>query len=84
MWGKAIYFAYNSSYSNSYTSKLPDGSRQMFMAQVLIGKEIVMNPDRTLKEPPLQPGTNLKYDSVKGNTGGSDVIMVYSNKKAYP
>lgn len=56
----------------------------MFMAQVLIGKEIVMNPDRTLKEPPLQPGTNLKYDSVKGNTGGSDVIMVYSNKKAYP
>ena len=24
------------------------------------------------------------YDSIKGNTRGSDVFMVYSNKKAYP
>jgi hypothetical protein len=84
MWGKAIYFAYNSSYSNSYASSLPNGSKQMFMATVLIGKEIELNPDRTLREPPMQPNTNIKYDSIKGNTGGSDVIMVYSNKKAYP
>ncbi len=84
MWGKAIYFAYNSSYSNGYSSQLPNGSRQMFMANVLIGKEITMNSTPSLREPPYQPGTNIKYDSVKGHTGGSDVIMVYSNKKAYP
>jgi hypothetical protein len=35
--------------------------------------------------PPLLPGSNIdRFDSVLGNTGGSDVIMVYSNKKAYP
>ena len=59
----------------------------MFFAQVIIGKEIEMEyqkANRTLKEPPIQPGTDKKYDSVKGNTKGSDVTMVYSNKKAYP
>ena len=35
--------------------------------------------------PPLVEGsTTIKYDSVKGQTGGSDVYMVYTNKKAYP
>ena len=27
MWGKAIYFAVNSSYSNNYSFKLPNGER---------------------------------------------------------
>ena len=84
MWGKANYFAYNISYSNGYSSQLPTGQRQMFMASVIVGKEVVLQPDGNLRVPPNQPGTNVPYDSVKGNTGGSDVIMVYSNKKAYP
>jgi hypothetical protein len=56
----------------------------MFMATVIIGNTIVLQPDKTLRVPPRQPGKTIPYDSVKGNTGGSDVIMVYSNKKAYP
>jgi hypothetical protein len=40
--------------------------------------------DPSLTMPPLVEGSNLRFDSVKGNTGGSDVFMVYSNKKAYP
>jgi hypothetical protein len=56
----------------------------MFMATVIIGNTIVLNPDRALRQPPNRAGTNVPHDSVKGNTGGSDVIMVYSNKKAYP
>jgi hypothetical protein len=43
-----------------------------------------MQPDRSLRTPPMNPATKQPYDSVKGNTGGSDVFMVYSNKKAYP
>lgn len=85
LWGKAIYFAKNSSYSNAYTSTLNNGFKQMIMASVLIGKNITMvNKDHSLREPPVQPGTKIKYDSVKGHTGGSDVFMIYSNKKAYP
>ncbi len=52
MWGKANYFAYNSKYSNDYSSALPTGQRQMFMATVIIGKEVVMQPDRSLRAPP--------------------------------
>ncbi len=57
----------------------------MFMASVIIGNTIVMQPDKTLKEPPFIQGSNqVRHDSVKGNTKDTDVIMVYSNKKAYP
>ncbi len=56
----------------------------MFMATIIVGKEVYLGLDDNLKEPPINPSTNRPYDSVKGNTNGSDVIMVYSNKKAYP
>ena len=57
----------------------------MFMATVNIGKTQVLNPDSSLKMPGLLPGSQIeRYDSVQGNTAGSDVYMVYSNKKAYP
>ena len=54
------------------------------MATIIGGKEVDHKQDSNLKVPPNNPATNLPYDSVKGNTGGSDVLMVYSNKKAYP
>ena len=41
MWGRANYFAVNSAYSNSYKSTLPDGTSQMFYANVIIGNTIV-------------------------------------------
>jgi hypothetical protein len=57
----------------------------MFMANVIIGNTIVTQPDKTLKDPPFIRGsTQDRYDSVKGKTEGSDVIMLYSNKKSYP
>ena len=85
MWGHANYFAKNSSYSNNYAfNATGNETRQMFCAKVLIGKSCLLGPDSTLKKPPMIPGTQILYDSVQGQTGGSDVIMVYSNKKAYP
>jgi hypothetical protein len=56
----------------------------MFMASVIVGNTIVMQPNNTLREPPMVARSQVPYDSVKGNTGDSDVIMVYSNLKAYP
>ena len=84
MWGRAIYFAVNSSYSNNYCFNAGGGIKQMFMASVLLGKYETRQSDSSIREPGLIPGTQIKYDSVKGNTNGSDVFMVYSNKKAYP
>ena len=61
-----------------------NGTRQMFCARVLVGKTILLGRDENLKKPPFIPDSTTPYDSVKGHTKGSDVIMVYSNKKAYP
>jgi len=50
----------------------------------VIGNEIEIAPNNALLEPPANPSTNDRYDSVKGNTNGSDVYIVYKNVKTYP
>lgn len=84
MWGPGVYFAVNASYSNGgYAFNPSPGVKQMFFAEVIIGKEVVLNPDNSLKMPPLFDG-DKRYDSIQGLTGGSNVYMIYTNKKAYP
>ena len=84
-WGYANYFAKNSAYSHNLAyQNLENGTREMFCAKVLIGKTILLGRDKNLKRPPMIPGSQISFDSVQGHTHGSDVIMVYSNKKAYP
>ena len=79
MWGKGIYFAKNAGYSNDYYPHIhEDGNRGIFLACVVLGQTKYMNPQKDLIQPP--PG----FDSVSGNTRGSDVYIIYANKKAYP
>lgn len=56
MWGIAVYFAVNSSYSNGYAYKCPDGTKKMFYGEVIIGKEKEMPSTPLLKHPPLIEG----------------------------
>ena len=64
-WGRGIYFAVNSSYSNSgFSFKTVLGERQMFCAQVIIGKAKKSEKDNKLKMPPLIEGTNISYDCI--------------------
>jgi len=58
MWGHANYFAKNSSYSNGYAHPLPNGRKQMFVANVLIGVPAVLASDRNLKVPPINSAKN--------------------------
>ena len=88
LWGNGNYFAVNASYSDSYTHRPSDGTRQMFLAKVLTGYSIKLNPDRSLRMPPVRQhsvkGADMRYDTVTGVTGGSEVFITYSNDKAYP
>lgn len=85
MWGRGNYFAANASYSHGYAHPLPDGTLQMFYARVILGNCKALAPDNTIREPPFIEGSaTVRYDSVTGVTGGSNVYMVYSNLKAYP
>jgi WWE domain len=65
----------------------------MFLSKLLVGNAIELNRDestqkaaeyRALTVPPTNPRTNLKYNTVTGQTGGSQVWIVYENGRAYP
>ena len=83
LWGIAVYFAQNAAYSDSYSYQ-NGPHRQFFLASVIVGDAYQCSTDGSLRMPPLKTGTTTRYDSVTGNTGGSDVFMIYSNGRAYP
>ncbi len=87
MWGVAVYFAVNSSYSHGYRFNVPGTNlNQMFYARVIVANYKETQPNSSLRMPPLIDGDRegKRHDSVKGFTGGSDVFMIYANRKAYP
>ena len=78
MWGKGLYFAVNSSYSNHYAFNLGNGEFCMFLAQVFIGYSDVRKSD------PSITGPKPRFHSVQGVTNGSQVHILYENGLAYP
>ncbi|KAM3147242.1 hypothetical protein pb186bvf_000493 [Paramecium bursaria] len=87
MWGPGIYFAENSIYSKNYSYKLqPQDSTKyagkliFLLCLVATGKIQQLQPDSTLRRPPNG------FDCVQGNTGGSDVFILYGLdvRRAYP
>ena len=89
-WGSGTYFAVNASYSHNYAFKKTEGGQvvyQMLLAHVLTGMSYSCPPNPTLRRPPVRqsgPFEDQLYDSVQGNTGSSDVYVVYDHEKAYP
>ena len=84
MWGKGVYFAENASYSINYSFS-ENNCRYMLYCKVFVGEYIEMPPKQSLKEPPYRDeARRIMYDSVKGNTGGSDVYILYENNRNYP
>ena len=71
MWGQAIYFAQEASYSLNFYAYEQSGSKQIFLAEVLTGDHVEWPQDQSLKKPPVKKGSKDEYDSVKGFTRGS-------------
>ena len=91
MWGQANYFAVNAKYSHSYAHTNALGQCEIFLAKVITGDSYECPSDRSLRMPPLKQGgsgqlmlSQVRYDTVTGTTGGSQVYMTYDNQKAYP
>jgi len=87
LWGRGIYFADKASYSKNYSytpSPKAKGDLEMFLTRLTVGKEIKLKQDRTLTVPPVDVTSGLKYNTVTGNTAGSQVWIVYENGRAYP
>ena len=91
MWGNGIYVAVNASYSTGgYSFKNDDDTRSIFYCRVAIGEDVTLPSDSKYRFPPEKPGRRIKnfaverYDSIKGNTVGNDIYIVYENSRAYP
>ncbi len=88
-WGRGIYFADKASYSKNYSYKPPtsssiperpdarEGELEMFLTRLIVGKEIKLDKNKSLTVPPTDPSTGLKYNTVTGETDGSQVWIVY-------
>jgi len=88
MWGTGTYFATNASYSSQrYATQVQPGLKTFFLATVITGDTHRCAPDASLRLPPQKVSRtglkNERYDSVSGNSG-SEIIIIYDNKKAYP
>ena len=97
MWGEGTYFAVRAAYSDRYAYTTPEGHKQMFLAKVITGITYKCSPDSSLKVPPKKSdhpsalcssGSKFedeRYDSVSGNTNGSDIYVIYEHGgKVYP
>lgn len=80
LWGKGLYFAVNSSYSDIYSHIEDKGEkeRSMFLAKVFIGNSYQTKQDNSITRPPSN------FHSMTGETGGSHVFILYENSLAYP
>jgi hypothetical protein len=81
--GVGIYFAVNSSYSNSgYVLQNPDKSKEMFVCRVTIGS--CVQGKHGLKRPPNKTGAakDEYHDSV--HNGLNIMFIVFDNSQAYP
>ena len=63
LWGVGTYFAMNASYScSNYSYQLPNGKRQVFLAQVLTGEvsDYKDKNDQTLRRPPKKKRKHIR------------------------
>ena len=85
MWGNGIYFAENASYSDGYAFKRNSGIKCLLLCKVFVGNAIELVSDSNLKVPPYKDQVKkIRYDSVKGKTGGSVIYAIYGDDRNYP
>ena len=89
MWGLGTYFAVNAKYSDeNYAYGSAGCAKQLILAKVLTGEAYWSRSDPSLKKPPVKKNSETfvdeSYDSVQGNTKGSDIFIIYDHEKAYP
>jgi len=62
------------------------GVKQLFLAQVACGvsRDLGSALDRSLRRPPINDLTGLRFDSITGTPGVAKMYVLYDNTQAYP
>ena len=85
VYGKGVYFAVNSNYSNGYTSPDGNGYRHMYLTCVLTGEYTVGNSSMVV--PPAknaQINQHVLFDSTVDNVANPSIFVVYTDAQNYP
>ncbi len=83
-WGRGAYFASDASYSKNYSYDCSGLGEKIFLAYVLTGHSVVHPGDSSLTKPPLKSASKEQYDSVNGQSGTTQIFVVYDHEKSYP
>jgi len=86
MWGRGLYFAVNSSYSDDYAHPSIVGTKLFMLCRVMVGDTIKQDSDRSIRKAPERLGLKEKipYESIEGFTGNSVIYILYRMRRAYP
>uniref|UniRef100_A0A6B2L0Q2 Poly [ADP-ribose] polymerase n=1 Tax=Arcella intermedia TaxID=1963864 RepID=A0A6B2L0Q2_9EUKA len=84
LWGPGLYFGEDAQYCHKYVYRT-GGRRQIFLAEVIIGDDIISLEDDTIREPWMKDDGKTRYDSVCGvRHEKSWIWVVYASGRAYP
>uniref|UniRef100_A0A6B2LB22 Poly [ADP-ribose] polymerase n=1 Tax=Arcella intermedia TaxID=1963864 RepID=A0A6B2LB22_9EUKA len=85
LWGQGLYFGEDASYCHKYAFRNQNGNRELFLAEVITGDDIISLEDMNIKEPSLKEDGKTRYDSVCGVRHETSWIwVVYASGRAYP
>jgi len=86
MWGRGLYFAVNSQYSDGYAHPTQVGTKLFMLCRVMIGDTIDQPSNPSFRKAPERLGLKEKisHESIKGLTGGSVIYILYRMRRAYP
>lgn len=79
-YGQGVYFAVNSSYSNSYSIQSSSGFKSMIAAKVLVGESCLGNS--SMRTPPERPDNKGPYDSTTDPS--KQLFVCYHDNQCYP
>ena len=84
-YGKGVYFATNSRYSNSYAQPDSNGIQRMFLCRVAVG-EFCVGHNGQLVPDVRDANRGLLYDSTTDSLtdGNRNMFVVYHDAQAYP
>ncbi|XP_035689040.1 zinc finger CCCH-type antiviral protein 1-like isoform X2 [Branchiostoma floridae] len=85
VYGKGSYFAKNADYSHAYSRASSDGTRYMFLANVLVGK-YTRGEQNIPRPPPIDPSDPYGdlYDSCVNNEANPTIFVVFKDDQCYP
>jgi len=85
LWGNGLYFGEDAQYCHKYVHKVSEKKKLIFLAEVIVGDDIISLENDTIREPWKKEDGKTRYDSICGvRHEKSWIWVVYASGTAYP